>query len=111
MIFVGDDWAEAHHDVYVCDEAGAKLASKRLPEGVEGMAKLHDLVASAERVPTRVNVSSNLDGQTAAPWFSRVGDHQIHCGTDSSGQAVERSISTPRNPRPRTALGTAVRPR
>ena len=26
MIFVGDDWAEAHHDVYVCDEAGTKLA-------------------------------------------------------------------------------------
>ena len=46
MIFVGDDWAEAHHDVYVCDEAGTKLASRRLPEGIEGMAKLHDLVAN-----------------------------------------------------------------
>jgi hypothetical protein len=22
MIFVGDDWAEAHHDVYLMDEAG-----------------------------------------------------------------------------------------
>ena len=22
MIFVGDDWAEDHHDVYVMDEAG-----------------------------------------------------------------------------------------
>ena len=22
MIFIGDDWAEDHHDVYVMDEAG-----------------------------------------------------------------------------------------
>ena len=26
MIFVGVDWAEAHHDVCVLDEAGAVLA-------------------------------------------------------------------------------------
>ena len=29
MIFVGDDWAEDHHDVYLMDEAGARLASLR----------------------------------------------------------------------------------
>ena len=46
VIFVGDDWAEAHHDVYVCDEAGVKLASRRLSEGIDGIAKLHDLVAT-----------------------------------------------------------------
>ena len=61
MIFVGDDWAEAHHDVYVCDEAGAKLASKRLPEGVEGMAKLHDLVASHVDGPGEVVVGIETD--------------------------------------------------
>jgi hypothetical protein len=33
MIFVGDDWAEDHHDVYVMDEAGKRLAAQRLPEG------------------------------------------------------------------------------
>ena len=22
MLFVGDDWAEAHHDVYLMDDAG-----------------------------------------------------------------------------------------
>ncbi len=61
MIFVGDDWAEAHHDVYVCDEAGAKLASKRLPEGVEGLAKLHDLVASHVDGPGEVVVGIETD--------------------------------------------------
>ena len=61
MIFVGDDWAEAHHDVYVCDDAGTKLASKRLPEGVEGMAKLHDLVASHAAEPSDVVVGIETD--------------------------------------------------
>ena len=39
MIFVGVDWAEAHHDVYVKDEDGKRLAGGRLPEGVEGIAR------------------------------------------------------------------------
>ncbi|HWB37994.1 MAG TPA: IS110 family transposase [Rugosimonospora sp.] len=45
MLFVGDDWAEDHHDVAVQDEAGRTLRTARLPEGVEGMARLHELVA------------------------------------------------------------------
>lgn len=45
MLLIGDDWAEDHHDVEVQDEAGRKLAAARLPEGVEGIAKLHELVA------------------------------------------------------------------
>jgi hypothetical protein len=43
-LFVGDDWAEDHHDVEVMDEAGKVLARKRLPEGAAGMAQLHGLV-------------------------------------------------------------------
>jgi Transposase/Transposase IS116/IS110/IS902 family len=43
-LFVGDDWAEDHHDVEVMDETGRVLAKKRLPEGVAGMAQLHALV-------------------------------------------------------------------
>ncbi len=37
MIFVGDDWAEEHHDIYVMNEEGARLASRRLPEGLIGI--------------------------------------------------------------------------
>ena len=47
MIFIGDDWAEEHHDVYLMDEAGRRLASRRLPEGLTGIRGLHELV----RVP------------------------------------------------------------
>jgi transposase len=45
VLFVGDDWAEAHHDVEVVDEAGRVLARRRLPEGVTGLAALHGLIA------------------------------------------------------------------
>ena len=44
MLLVGDDWAEEHHDVEVQDEAGRRLARARLPEGVGGVARLHELV-------------------------------------------------------------------
>jgi transposase len=43
-LFAGDDWAEDHHDVEVMDQAGKVLARKRLPEGVAGMAQLHELI-------------------------------------------------------------------
>ena len=33
MIFVGVDWAEAHHDVFAQGEDGKRLAGGRLPEG------------------------------------------------------------------------------
>ncbi|MGW1008410.1 IS110 family transposase [Streptomyces sp. NPDC002520] len=45
MLLIGDDWAEDHHDVELQDETGRKLAAARLPEGVEGIAKLHELIA------------------------------------------------------------------
>jgi transposase len=44
LLFVGDDWAEAHHDVEVMDATGRRLAKARLPEGVAGMARLHAMI-------------------------------------------------------------------
>jgi Transposase/Transposase IS116/IS110/IS902 family len=46
LLFIGDDWAEGHHDVVVQDEAGKTLARRRLPEGADGIARFHELVAS-----------------------------------------------------------------
>jgi hypothetical protein len=45
MLFVGDDWAEDHHDVEVVDEAGKVLARRRLSEGLAGVTRLHALIA------------------------------------------------------------------
>ncbi|MEU0480946.1 IS110 family transposase [Streptosporangium sp. NPDC006013] len=44
-LFVGDDWAEQHHDVELMDTSGRRLAKARLPEGVAGMTKLHAMIA------------------------------------------------------------------
>ena len=43
-LFVGDDWAEDHHDVELMDAAGRVLAKARLPGGVAGIARLHALI-------------------------------------------------------------------
>jgi transposase len=47
MLFVGDDWAEDHHDVEIVDETGKRLVRRRLPEGLAGMSRLHALIAMA----------------------------------------------------------------
>lgn len=44
-LFVGDDWAEDHHDVEILDSAGNRLRRARLPEGMAGMTRLHELIA------------------------------------------------------------------
>jgi hypothetical protein len=40
MLFVGDDWAEDHHDVEIVDEGGRRLATRRVPEGEGGIAAI-----------------------------------------------------------------------
>ncbi|MGW3108807.1 IS110 family transposase [Streptomyces sp. NPDC001100] len=68
MLFIGDDWAEDHHDVELQDATGRRLAAARLPEGVEGIAKLHALVArhgSKELEPAQVAVGIETD---RGPW-------------------------------------------
>ena len=61
MIFVGDDWAEAHHDVCVLDEAGVVLARQRVPEGVAGVAQVHQLVVGHADSPAEVVVGIETD--------------------------------------------------
>jgi transposase len=61
MIFVGDDWAEAHHDVYLMDEAGERLAWRRLPEGLAGIRQLHELIATHVEEPDQVVVGIETD--------------------------------------------------
>ena len=46
VLFIGDDWSEAHHDVEVVDVSGRVLERRKLPEGVSGVTTLHELVAA-----------------------------------------------------------------
>jgi hypothetical protein len=69
-LFVGDDWAEDHHDVEVMDEAGKVLARRRLPEGAAGMAALHALVGGcldADEDPDDARVLVGIETDRG-PW-------------------------------------------
>ncbi len=46
MLFVGDDWAEGHHDIEIVDDDGKMLVRRRLPEGLEGVTRLHSMIAA-----------------------------------------------------------------
>jgi transposase len=61
MIFVGDDWAENHHDVYVMAADGARLASRRIPEGLAGISALHELIAEYAAEPSDVVIGIETD--------------------------------------------------
>ena len=61
MIFVGNDWAEGHHDVYLMDEGGSRLGFARLPEGLAGVAKLHEMIAEHASDPAEVVVGIESD--------------------------------------------------
>jgi hypothetical protein len=68
MLFIGDDWAEAHHDIELEDDAGRLLARRRLPEGLAGMTTLHELIAEhldPTGEPDQVQVGIETD---RGPW-------------------------------------------
>ena len=64
MLCCGDDWAEAHHDIEIQDEAGRRLARRRLPEGLAGVGELHALIAEhlpADQGPQEVIIGIETD--------------------------------------------------
>jgi transposase len=61
VIFVGDDWAEDHHDVYLMDQDGKRLASRRLPEGLTGVRQLHELIGGHAEEPDQVVIGIETD--------------------------------------------------
>jgi transposase len=68
-LFVGDDWAEDHHDVELMDAAGRVLAKRRLPEGVAGMARLHEMIGQqlGEDADAEVAAGTETD---RGPWVA-----------------------------------------
>lgn len=70
MLFVGNDWSEAHHDVEVVDESGRCLVRRRFPEGIAGMAALHAVIA--EHLPIDAEESEVVIGieTDRGPWVT-----------------------------------------
>jgi hypothetical protein len=70
VLFVGDDWAEDHHDVEIQDETGRRLAKARLPEGIAGITRLHDLIGrflDEDAEPDQVKIGIETD---RGPWVA-----------------------------------------
>jgi transposase len=61
LLFVGDDWAQDHHDVHLMGEDGQRLAGGRLPEGLAGLARFHELVADHAQDPAQVVIGIETD--------------------------------------------------
>jgi hypothetical protein len=60
MSFVGDDWAEDHHDVYIMTADGATLASRRLREGLTGIAAQGSNGLLGQYFPTGTDLNHHL---------------------------------------------------
>jgi transposase len=68
MLLVGDDWAEDHHDVEVQDETGRRIARARVPEGIGGISRLHELIGAnlpEDAGPEQVAIGIETD---KGPW-------------------------------------------
>lgn len=61
MIFVGNDWAQDHHDIHVMNTEGKRLAVRRFPEGVAGVSAFHALISEHADTPEEVLVGIETD--------------------------------------------------
>jgi transposase len=61
VIFAGIDWSETHHDVCVMDVEGRVLSKRRVPDGVQGVAQLHEVVAEYAEDPSEVVIGIEID--------------------------------------------------
>ncbi len=103
MLFIGDDWAEGHHDIELEDEAGRRLARARLPEGLEGITRLHALVAEhapgswAELPPDQVAGQVIVGIETdRGPWVTalRAAGYQVFAINPLSAARYRQRHST-----------------
>jgi len=60
-VFLGVDWAEDHHDLCLEDSTGNVLATRRISDGLEGVAGLHALLAEHVDEPEQVIVGIETD--------------------------------------------------
>lgn len=68
-LFVGVDWAEDHHDVCVVDAGGRVVAKGRVPQGIAGVARLHELVDLGGMIPRRRWRSWSGSRPTEGCWY------------------------------------------
>lgn len=60
-VFVGHDWAEDHHDIHIENCDGRRLHSCRLDDGMDGVHRLHGVLADLVDDPTEVLIATETD--------------------------------------------------
>lgn len=61
LVYVGVDWSERHHDICLMDGQGAVVTKRRIAEGIQGVAELHQMVAEHAEQPEQVSVGIETD--------------------------------------------------
>ena len=84
---VGIDWAERHHDVCVMAADGSVLARERIADGVAGVARLHELIASWAEEPAEVVVGIETDRGLLVGALVAAG-YQVVAGQSAGGQPL-----------------------
>jgi len=107
VLFVGDDWAEDHHDIEVQDQDGEVLKRVRLPEGMAGMARFHEVVGRfvpKDAEPSQVLVCIETD---RGPWVRalRAAGYRVF-GVDPKQAARHREILGSSGPKATRATRT-----
>jgi transposase len=100
MIYVGIDWAEAHHDVCVLDEGGAIVAKGRVTDDLEGVARLHQMAADHAEEPSEVMVGIETDrgllvGSLVASGYRVYAINPLAASRYRDRHAVSRAKSDP----------------
>ncbi|MFC9759081.1 IS110 family transposase [Streptomyces sp. NPDC056921] len=67
LLFVGDDWAQDHHDVELMDATGRRLSKARLPEGVAGIERLHSVIGAELGEDSKAEVVIGIETDRG-PW-------------------------------------------
>ncbi len=108
LLFLGDDWAEEYHDVELQDEAGRRLGTAKLAEGIAGIARLHAMIGEhvdEDAGPVEVVVGIETDrgsvgagaGRRGLPGVSNqpCGCREFHpCSSGGMFVFVEESAET-----------------
>src|SRR5262245_9423921 len=95
MFFVGDDWAEEHHDVELQDQTGQVLGRAKLPEGIAGITRLHTMIGEhlgPDGEPVQVVVGIETD---RGPWVQALtaAGYQIYDGPRAFRTRGQMTIS------------------
>jgi len=61
VVFLGVDWAEEHHDLCLLDEQGKMLGRAQVANSLEGVSRIHALVADHSDEPGEVVVGIETD--------------------------------------------------